>query len=66
MPESLEHYRALLTALGRLVGGHRSGRIPVGDQFPVDMQAAQVGERTPLSPEKLSRRLDRQIGRAHV
>lgn len=59
MPEPLEHYRALLTALGRLVGGHRSGRIPVGDQFPVDMQAAQVGERTPLSPEKLSRRLDR-------
>ena len=59
MPEPLEHYRALLTALARLVGGHRSGRIPVGDQFPVDMQAAQVGERAPISPEKLGRRLDR-------
>jgi hypothetical protein len=58
MPEPLEHYRALLTALGRLVGGHRSGRIPVGDQFPVDMQAAQVGERAPISPEKLGRRVD--------
>jgi hypothetical protein len=59
MPEPVEHYRALVTALGRLVGGHRSGRIPAGDQFPVDMQAAQVGERAPLSPEQLGRRLDR-------
>jgi hypothetical protein len=58
MPDPLEHYRALLTALGRLVGGHRSGRIPVGDRFPVDMQAAQVGERAPISPAKLGRRLD--------
>jgi hypothetical protein len=58
MPEPLEHYRALLTALGRLVGGHRSGRIPVGDRFPVDMQAAQVGERAPISPGELGRRLD--------
>ncbi|WIM85784.1 hypothetical protein PT015_12550 [Candidatus Mycobacterium wuenschmannii] len=59
MPVPLEHYRALMTALGRVVGGHRSGRIPVGDQFPVDMQAAQVGERAPMSPEQLGRRLDR-------
>ncbi len=58
MPEPLEHYRALLTTLGRLVGGHRSGLIPVGDQFPVDIQAAQVGEREPISAEKLGRRID--------
>jgi hypothetical protein len=58
MPEPVAHYRALLTALGRLIGSHRSGRIAVGDQFPVDMQAAQVGERAPISPEKLNRRLD--------
>jgi hypothetical protein len=58
MPEPVAHYRALITALGRLVGGHRSGRIPVGDQFPVNMQAAQVGERAPINPEKLTRRLD--------
>ena len=57
MPEPLDHYRALVSALGRLVGGHRSGRIPAGDQFPVDMQTAQVGERAPISPEKLDRRL---------
>ena len=58
MPEPLDHYRALVSSLGRLVGGHRSGRIPVGDQFPVDMRGAQVGERAPISPEKLTRRLD--------
>ncbi|HYX99851.1 MAG TPA: hypothetical protein VE908_09930, partial [Mycobacterium sp.] len=58
MPEPVAHYRALLTTLGRLVGGHRSGRIPVGDQFPVDMQGAQVGERAPISHEKLTHRLD--------
>ena len=58
MPEPLDHYRALVSALARLVGGHRSGRIPAGDQFPVDMQTAQVGERAPISPEKLDRRLD--------
>jgi hypothetical protein len=57
MPDPVGHYRALVTALGRLVGGHRSGRVRVGDQFPVDMQAAQVGERAPISPEKLGRRL---------
>jgi hypothetical protein len=58
MPDPVAHYRALIAALGRLVGGHRSGRIPVGDHFPVDMQAAQVGERAPISGAKLSRRLD--------
>jgi hypothetical protein len=57
MPEPVDHYRALVSALGRLVGGHRSGRIPAGNQFPVDMQTAQVGERAPISPEKLHRRL---------
>jgi hypothetical protein len=56
MPEPLAHYRALVTALGRLVGSHRSGRLPAG-QFPVDMQAATVGERTPISADKLDRRL---------
>ncbi len=58
MPDPLEHYRVLIATLGRLVGGHLSGRIPVGDRFPVDMQAAQVGERVPVSAEKLNRRLD--------
>jgi hypothetical protein len=61
MPEALDHYRALLTALARLVGYHRSGRLrpEQAGQFPVDLQAAQVGERVPLSADKLDRRLSR-------
>jgi hypothetical protein len=61
MPEPLDHYRALLTALARLIGYHRSGRLrpDQADQFPVDLQAAQVGERVPLNADKLDRRLSR-------
>ncbi len=60
MPEPLEHYRVLVSALGRLVGSHRSGRLPAAivDRFPVDMQVATVGERVSISPDKLNRRLD--------
>jgi hypothetical protein len=57
MPEPLQHYRALLIALARLAGTHRSGRLPAED-FPLDVQAATVGERAPLSVEKLERRLN--------
>jgi hypothetical protein len=61
MPEPLDHYRVVLTALARLVGYHRSGRLPAGlaSQFPVDLQAATVGEQTPISAGKLDRRLGR-------
>lgn len=59
MPEPLEHYRALLTALARLAGAHRSGRLPahLTAHFPLDMQSATVGHRTALSMDKLQRRL---------
>jgi hypothetical protein len=61
MPEALDHYRASLTALARLIGYHRLGRLrpEQAGQFPVDLQAAQVGERVPLSADKLERRLSR-------
>ena len=61
MPEPLDHYHALLTAQARLIGYHRSGRLPPeqAEQFPVDLQAAQVGERVPLRADKLDRRLSR-------
>lgn len=60
MPDPLEHYRALLTALARLAGTHRSGRLPVEltAPFPVDVRAATVGERAPLSTDKLARRVN--------
>lgn len=60
MPEPLAHYRALLTALARLAGTHRKGRLPaeLTAPFPVDVRAATVGERMPLSVEKLERRVN--------
>jgi hypothetical protein len=60
MPEPVEHYRALLIAVARLAGTHRSGRLPahLTAHFPLDVQAATVGQRMPLSMEKLNRRLD--------
>ena len=64
MPRPADHYRALLTALGRLAGAHRSGRLPerLTSEFPVDLQAAAVGKPPPLTPEKLHRRLTRLTG----
>ncbi|WP_082942955.1 hypothetical protein [Mycobacterium sp. 852002-40037_SCH5390672] len=60
MPEPLEHYRALLTALARLAGTHRSGRLPATQvaHFPLDVRAATVGERVPLSVDRLGRRVN--------
>jgi hypothetical protein len=61
MPRPADHYRALLTALGRLAGAHRSGRLPkrLTSEFPVDLQVAAVGQPPPLTPDKLHRRLAR-------
>ena len=61
MPRPVDHYRALLRAVGRLAGAHRSGRLPerLTSEFPVDLQAAAVGEPPPLTLDKLGRRLTR-------
>ncbi len=63
MPEPVEHYRALLTAVARLAGTHRSGRLPahLTAHFPPDVQAATVGQRKPLRMDQLDRRLT-QLG----
>lgn len=69
MPEPLEHYRALLTALARLAGTHRSGRLPaeLTAHFPLDVRAATVGERAALSAEQLDRRVNQlaEFARTH-
>ncbi len=59
LPDPVEHYRALLTALGRLAGSHGSANLqgPLSAHFPLDVQGATVGERTPHDAEKLDRRL---------
>ncbi|OBJ49279.1 hypothetical protein [Mycobacterium sp. 1423905.2] len=59
MPQPVAHYRAVLTALGRLAGAHRSGHLPaaLGAQFPLNVAAATVGDRAPSSARRLDRRL---------
>ncbi|OBF44656.1 hypothetical protein A5787_13455 [Mycobacterium sp. 852002-50816_SCH5313054-b] len=59
LPDPVEHYRALLTALGRLAGSHGSATLPdrLAAQFPLNVQGATVGERTPHDAERLDRRL---------
>lgn len=61
MPDQIGHYRALITALARLAGTSRSGRLPadVVERFPIDLQAASVGERSTVPPERLRRKLVR-------
>ncbi|MDT5136390.1 MAG: hypothetical protein QOD58_652 [Mycobacterium sp.] len=63
MPAPVAHYRALLTALARLAGTHRSGRLAANltAHFPLDVQTATVGERPPLNLAKLGRRLDQLV-----
>lgn len=61
MPRPEEHYRALLTALGRLAGAHRAGLLPQHstEHFPLDVRAATVGERRVLTAEQPDRKLCR-------
>ncbi|MGE2713149.1 hypothetical protein ACQI4L_03730 [Mycolicibacterium litorale] len=69
MPRPEEHYRVLVTAVARLAGTQRSGRLPVDltAAFPVDLRAATVGEPVVLTPDRLDRRLSvlTEFCRAH-
>ncbi|ORV89809.1 hypothetical protein AWC11_13080 [Mycobacterium interjectum] len=59
MPDPVEHYRALLTALGRLAGSYGSASLPgrLAAHFPLNVQGATVGERAAHDPATLDRRL---------
>lgn len=62
MPDQLGHYRALLGAVARLAGEHRSGRLPhsVDEEFAFDPALVTVGQRaarTDAERDDLVRRL---------
>ena len=59
MPDQLGHYRALITALARLAGTHKAGRLPdsVEKYFPFDPSKLVVSMRAPYSPEQISARV---------
>lgn len=55
IPDALGHYRVLLTAVARLAGADRAGRL----RAPVDLTAASVGERPEVTPARATRHLAR-------
>ncbi|MGW0160766.1 hypothetical protein ACWDUN_15780 [Mycobacterium sp. NPDC003323] len=61
MPDQLGHYRALLTAVARLAGTHRSGRLPssVDTEFAFDADRVTVGQRVPSDEAELIERVRR-------
>nr|WP_325096550.1 hypothetical protein [Mycolicibacterium vinylchloridicum] len=60
MPAATEHYHTLVSSLAVLAGWHRGGAADdVADRFPVDLQAATVGDRPPLREDRLARQLTR-------
>lgn len=61
MPGPLQHYRALVSALGRLAGSHRGGRLPdtVDRTFPFDPADLSVSKRDPYTPQQIRNRVAR-------
>jgi hypothetical protein len=61
MPESLEHYRALIKALARLAGTHKAGRLhaDVAQEFPFDPEKAAAEISIHYSIEQLQSRVKR-------
>ena len=61
MPAPLHHYRALVTALGRLAGSHKAGRLPaiVEQKFPFDSSRLSVSQRDPYTPQQIRNRVAR-------
>lgn len=59
MPDQLGHYRALITALARLAGTHKAGRLPdsVEKYFSFDPSKLVVSMRAPYTPEQISERV---------
>lgn len=61
MPVPLEHYRALVTAVARLAGAHRAGRLhaDIGEQFPFDAPAAVASDAIHYDARQLLNRVSR-------
>ncbi len=61
LPDAIGHYRAYITALARLAGAHRAGRLPayVADQFPFDLEAAIASNRNPYDAQRVANRIAR-------
>lgn len=69
MPEPLDHYRTLITALARLAGSFKAGRLPayVAAEFPFDRARALASDRLRHDDRQLANRINRyrDFARAH-
>ncbi|CAN7202394.1 hypothetical protein LJR225_000663 [Phenylobacterium sp. LjRoot225] len=61
MPEPLEHYRVLVTAVARLAGAHKAGRLAahISETFPFDAEKAVTNDRIRYSAQQLQNRVAR-------
>jgi hypothetical protein len=61
MPEPLAHYRVLLTAIARLAGTQRSGRLAeaVAEKFPFDAERAAAADPIRYDARQLQNRISR-------
>ncbi|BBZ26285.1 hypothetical protein MMAD_05800 [Mycolicibacterium madagascariense] len=61
LPDQLDHYRAVITALARLSGSHRGGSLPerTGALFPFDPVEAGAADRFPYTARQLQNRVAR-------
>jgi hypothetical protein len=61
LPEPLQHYRALIKALARLAGAHKSGQLAddISRHFPFDPDKLTVSKKAPYTAEQLQVRVDR-------
>jgi hypothetical protein len=61
LPAPLEHYQALVTALARLAGTHKSGRLSstIAREFPFEPDKLTVSIRAPYTAKQLQNRVAR-------
>jgi hypothetical protein len=61
MERPVEHYRAIVTALARLAGTHKAGRLPqsVASQFPYSREQLIAADRIPYNASRLQNRVSR-------
>ena len=63
IPNAFEHYGSVVDALARLAGWQRAGHVPPDqlDAFPVDLQAATVGDAPALHRDRSARQATRLV-----
>ncbi|GAB3115085.1 phosphotransferase [Aestuariicella hydrocarbonica] len=68
MPDPLGHYRALITALARLAGTHKAGKLAdtVETYFPFEPEKLSVSQRAPYTPEQILRRVRQYAEFSHA